>query len=533
MESKIMQVFYGNDCLPYKDKERTIHYPIVGSTFTGANNTTQIRFYLRDVGGVFNIAWLCSVKLANGKLGYQLLPSNTKVYDSTLGEYYLPLDLSSFYTQAKGDIFISLNGYDGNADVTYNEDTSLWEISGSPAIQVTGSIKITINYAPQSLQTTEIDEDVFNAVLEALSSKIDNIDTIFICRTTLSALASDNNFEDGQVVYYTTDHKFYKWDLANSQFNEISQLQISNSLKLTNVNDLQAVSAGIEELTVGDESANVWLNVIKVNGVNKLVISNELYESVEVNVDGTISATSFQKGGKELATEEYVDNGHQVTLTGTSGTISSATDKAALTHDNSSIKIGTLVYRLTAVSGNDRTFGVYYLTDNNNGVLTLQRQYVSVNTSTGVWSLDTDDLDSTYDKSYIDSTLGHSISIDNNYVLKLLDKTGTTISSIDLPLESIVTSAQFYETYTYDGTTYTDVIVITLATTSVPTIIPVGDLVSGLVSTSDLTTALDGYVPTSRKVADIALSSDISKQDLTDALVYSNTTTDLDYVFTD
>ena len=70
-------------------------------------------------------------------------------------------------------------------------------------------------------------------------------------------------------------------------------------------------------------------------------------------------------------------------------------------------------------------------------------------------------------------------------VAKLKDKNGTLISTsstIDLPLESIVIGAQYYATYTYDGTTYTKVIVITLATTDVPVIIPVGDLVSGLQS---------------------------------------------------
>ena len=54
------------------------------------------------------------------------------------------------------------------------------------------------------------------------------------------------------------------------------------------------------------------------------------------------------------------------------------------------------------------------------------------------------------------------------------------VRTLDLPLESIVSGATYYDTYTYDGTTYTKVIVITLSTTSVPTIVPVGDLISGL-----------------------------------------------------
>jgi hypothetical protein len=87
----------------------------------------------------------------------------------------------------------------------------------------------------------------------------------------------------------------------------------------------------------------------------------------------------------------------------------------------------------------------------------------------------------------IDET-GNKIALEinsTNYqlVAKLYDKNNTLISTsnvIDLPLESIVTSATYYNSYTYEGVTYTKVIVITLSTTDVPTIIPVGDLVSGL-----------------------------------------------------
>ena len=91
---------------------------------------------------------------------------------------------------------------------------------------------------------------------------------------------------------------------------------------------------------------------------------------------------------------------------------------------------------------------------------------------------------------------GHSVdlSIDSNYdmVLKLIDANGNIISQddIDLPLESIVVSATYYDTYTYDGTTYSKVIVIVLATTDVPTIVPVGDLVNGLVNESTFNSAM-------------------------------------------
>ena len=78
--------------------------------------------------------------------------------------------------------------------------------------------------------------------------------------------------------------------------------------------------------------------------------------------------------------------------------------------------------------------------------------------------------------------------------IQLKDQDGNNIGqakTVDLPLESIITSATYYATYTYEGTTYSKVIVLILSTTSVPTIIPVGDLVSGLQSEITITNKLD------------------------------------------
>ena len=42
MEKRITQVFYGNDLLPYKDSERSVHYPLVSGTFAGSHNTKEV-----------------------------------------------------------------------------------------------------------------------------------------------------------------------------------------------------------------------------------------------------------------------------------------------------------------------------------------------------------------------------------------------------------------------------------------------------------------------------------------------------------
>lgn len=45
MRERFMNVYYGQDCLPYKDKAREVHYPVIGGVITGENNVTHIRFF--------------------------------------------------------------------------------------------------------------------------------------------------------------------------------------------------------------------------------------------------------------------------------------------------------------------------------------------------------------------------------------------------------------------------------------------------------------------------------------------------------
>lgn len=71
---KIMSIYYGIDKLPYKDVERTIHYPMASgvNTFVGENNTTKVRFYVDLIGGA-NYTWLATIKKPDGSLAYKLL----------------------------------------------------------------------------------------------------------------------------------------------------------------------------------------------------------------------------------------------------------------------------------------------------------------------------------------------------------------------------------------------------------------------------------------------------------------------------
>ena len=178
MESRIMQVFYGNDCLPYKDSARSVHYPIVGNSFVGASNTTQIRFYVRDIGGVNNVSWVAIAKLPNGKISSQVLSSVH--LDSELDEYYVAFDLSSYYTQVKGDVFISLNGYQGGVQIEQDEETDIYTVVGTPVIEATGSIKLAVNYAPQLPLGQHFNISDLQQVLGALINKANVVNKIVI-----------------------------------------------------------------------------------------------------------------------------------------------------------------------------------------------------------------------------------------------------------------------------------------------------------------------------------------------------------------
>ena len=168
MEIKILQVFYDKNGLPYKDKERTVHYPITSGTFLGASNTTQIRFYYDQLDELNESTFVAVSKLPNGKIGSEILESE---YDSELQENYAILNLSSFYTQYKGDVYISLQGYQGGVKVEQDEN-GIYQIYGTPTIQATGSIKLSIAYAPTFIGSGQTENITLQRVLAELSTKL-------------------------------------------------------------------------------------------------------------------------------------------------------------------------------------------------------------------------------------------------------------------------------------------------------------------------------------------------------------------------
>lgn len=201
--AKILNVFYGADNLPYKDKERTVHFPIVGNAFQGASDTTEIRFYFDRIGEP-NTSWVAVSKLPNGKIGSKVLQVEE---DTTLEEEYALLKLSSFYTQYKGDLFISLQGYNGEVQVEYDESSELYTIKGTPTIQATGSIKLAINYATQFVGSGEESNADLQSMLSLLGTKL-NIGSGIVVLTDL-ANTDLSSYSNGQLIYDKTTDAYY------------------------------------------------------------------------------------------------------------------------------------------------------------------------------------------------------------------------------------------------------------------------------------------------------------------------------------
>lgn len=171
METKVLQVFYGKDCLPYKDKERAVHFPIIGAAIQGASNTTKIRFYFDQLVEEDDetTTWVVVSKLPNGKIGSEIVETQ---FDEELNERYVLFNLNNFYTQEKGDLFLSLQGYQGGVQVETDPETNISQIYGTPTIQATGSIKLAIKYATQLIGSGETSNITLQKILAELGTKL-------------------------------------------------------------------------------------------------------------------------------------------------------------------------------------------------------------------------------------------------------------------------------------------------------------------------------------------------------------------------
>ena len=411
MINKTMNIFYGEDCLPYKDKEREVHYPIVGSAFQGASQTTTINFYVDQIGGS-ELVWIAIGKLPNGKIGSKLLTSHS---DSTLGETYVDLQLGAFFTQAKGDLYISLQGYAGGTNIIYDSEDEIYKIEGEPVVQATGSVKIAINYSTQLVGSGEEEQLTIQEALGLYYTKLDKNSPKYIKVVDELANINSESYKDylqvGDIFYCGGENSFYSIDEGEYPYLTYSEMEFEFAY-----------------LIVGELDAR------------------------DIDATGSIRVDDFSS----------IKNRSNVTLT------------------------------------------TYVENQIDNAITTFSNTYVDTFAKSLTMSLDS--------STYVLTTT-------------LEDNNGNTLSSIsiDLPLETMVVSG------TYDSEN--EQIVLELKNGEY-IYIPVGDLVSGLVSTSDLASELTNYVPKTTTISGIALSSNISSQTLVDSLVYA-TTSDIESIMED
>lgn len=258
MSNRIMQVFYGNDYLPYKDKDLTIHYPIVGNEFVGSNNVTEIRFYCDNLNA--NATYVANIKLPNGRLTSRLLVSGADNDGN-----YKSLALDYKITELKGNVYISLNGYSGLVDITDENEDGIFEINGTPDILVTGVINIAMNYAPIVVPYDNLEFTEYQQLLALIGNKANKELTIAV----ISSLSSQySEYANGQIIYVKSERKLYS--KHDSQLTEITlkDIETVNSTLTSVLSRLSNVEAN-----KADRSSSIELVVL--TGSETL---EELYE---------------------------------------------------------------------------------------------------------------------------------------------------------------------------------------------------------------------------------------------------------------
>ena len=147
-----LKVYFGQDLLPYKDREHQVHFPIVGNAFQGASQTDIIKFYIGEIALNDSAVWVACAKLPTGELGYNLLDTRGNDDDGS----YVQLTLTRWHTQYQGNLYICLHCYSGGIELEEDEETGLLSPVGEPVIRVTGGIKMNIAYATGIVSGDEV-----------------------------------------------------------------------------------------------------------------------------------------------------------------------------------------------------------------------------------------------------------------------------------------------------------------------------------------------------------------------------------------
>lgn len=473
MNKQITSVFYGSDLLPYKDSARTIHYPLTAGTFAGSHNTKEVRFYVRDIGGTNGISWVVVSKLPNGKIGYEVC-SNVQP-DSELGEQYLSFDLSAYYTQVKGDLYLALRGYQGEIEFTNLDEQgnplagNVYRVAGDPLIEVTGTIKLSINYSPMVNTGTQVLPTDIDRIISALSNYLEIANGIIVTSNISGETPSDYNTNQIFFEYKNNLGTFYyvKETSGVKSFSEITfdglrteELRVSDYILLTNN----------ARLYYDDNKFKVTVNghTLALDTSGNLTLDNYAIRSFDYTID------YVENHFVDLTTNQEVDGNK--TFLG-----DSAFCKPIHFNDEDNTTTYGMLYpstiqpsRLYYTDVGENSHKIAYDTDIDSAIADfLQNEYSKVNTTT--YPTLNSFLASTGQEGYI-------------YLY---------------PIDTSDESKGYYQ-YIWENSAW-----VSLGTTQID---------------------LSGYVEKTQTIAGIDLQDNISASELTDALVYA-TNTDIDNLF--
>lgn len=367
MNEKLINVFFGSDNLPYKDVERTIHFPITGSAFLGASNTTKIRFYFDRIGDT-SATYVSVAKLPNGKQGSQILSKSSDENGN-----YAELELSNWYTQAKGDVYIALQGYQGGTTADFDEETGLWTIEGNPIIQTTGSIKLAINYAPIGQVADYNDEfTTYQEILAALGDKA-NVDNVYTKAETDTALNGKVDKRETTGTYAYTHNgsvqgeiKVEKNDIGGAIVQRTENAQII--VPYTPSTDSNATSKRYVDTGLSGKQ-NTLVNQVNIKSIN----NQSLLGTGNIDIQGGGGGADYTAGygiditddtisvdTDNIATRDFVNSSiatNTATFRGTYNVVSDLGLTTSATHQEIATAIATKLASLSIVADdNDYVF---------------------------------------------------------------------------------------------------------------------------------------------------------------------------------
>ena len=166
--------------------------------------------------------------------------------------------MSGYYTSVKGDLYLALRGYQGQITFTDSNSDGIYEINGDPLIEVTGTIKFAINYSPMVNTGTQVLPTDVDRLITALGNYIANGNGIVVLPNTSADISG---YENGQMFYVKSEKALYTKSSGSLSFYSkslqvypYSAYGISNTTTLANLYDMIGGEPCLFEYTSG----HIW-----------------------------------------------------------------------------------------------------------------------------------------------------------------------------------------------------------------------------------------------------------------------------------